>query len=79
MKGEIEDPLKCVIALYNLQSKKIPKDVIKLIVEYSIPIMYCSNCGYILQKNYNKTNSLSWIITDNQIICKKCYPILNEL
>ena len=41
--------------------------------------MYCSNCGYILQKNYNKTNSLSWIITDNQIICKKCYPILNEL
>ena len=89
MKGEIENPLDCVVALHNLQSKKIPKDIIKLIVEYSIPIMYCSKCGYILQKDYNKNKSLSWIIsapkarygkiTDNYIKCKQCYPTLNEL
>ena len=71
--------LDCVIALYNLKSKKIPTEVIKIIVKYAIPIMYCNKCGYILQKNYNHSDPLSWIITDDDIKCKKCYPTLNEL
>ena len=79
MQGETQTPLDCVIAIHNLESKNIPRVLIKLIIEYAVPIMYCKKCGFVLQKNYSKTNSLVWVISDNKIKCQKCHPNLNEL
>ena len=41
--------------------------------------MYCTGCGYILQRNYDRSNPLAWVICDDELKCKKCYPNLHSL
>jgi hypothetical protein len=79
MEGETKSPLDCVVAIHNLESKHIPRELIKLIVEYAVPIMYCKMCGFILQRNYSRSNPLAWVISNNKVKCNRCHPSLNKL
>lgn len=79
MEGETKSPLDIVVAIHNLESKRIPRELVQIIVGYAVPIMYCNECGFILQRNYSKTNPLAWVIENNSVKCQKCYPSLNDL
>jgi hypothetical protein len=80
MKGEVNEPIKLVLLTHQLN---LPKEIANLIVKFAIPIMYCSKCGVIIQKDYRRTKNLGWS-TDfsnpkGTVKCLKCLPNLQEL
>jgi len=69
------DPMKIILTIYKL---KLPKEILNKIVKFSVPLMYCSKCEVVLQKNNNKKN-IGWNIYNDSILCKQCTPSLKEL
>ena len=70
--------VESLISIHNLIQKKIPKELCSIISNFAIAIMWCEKCGKNLQIDYLRKKPLSWIISDKKILCKNCYPSLQD-
>lgn len=68
-----------VEAIYNLNQRKIPDVICRIIAKFAVPIMWCESCEIPLQINYKKDKPVCWYLGHNQIKCNNCCPSLQDL
>jgi hypothetical protein len=70
------EPMEIIVAIHNI---RLPKELLNIIVGYSVTIMFCNKCKCVLQKDYSKLDSIAWVHKEHSIQCKKCVPSLSDL